>query len=91
MARADQRGTGQVLREGAARAPATHADVPALERARQLPVRTEEEETETRQKRRSRYVGYNAPCRVTRLGKFERVWSCLLGTLNISVFVVSGR
>ena len=86
MAWADQRGAGQVLRKGAARAPATHADVPALERARQLPVRTEEEETETRQKRRSRYVGYNAPCRVTRLGKFERVWSCLLGTVKYFCF-----
>ena len=54
MARVDARGAGQVLREGASSAPAAHADVPPLERAGQLPLRPEEEETEARQIRRSR-------------------------------------
>ena len=54
VARVESRGTGQVLREGAPGAPAPHADVPALERARQLPLRPEEEEAEARQVGRSR-------------------------------------
>ena len=54
VARPDPGGAGQVLREGAARAPAPHADVSPLERQGQLSLRPEEEETETRQERRSR-------------------------------------
>ncbi len=56
MARAEPGGAGEVLREGAAGAPATHADVPPLERQGQLQIRTEEEETQAGQERRSRYV-----------------------------------
>ncbi len=58
MARAEPGGAGEVLREGAAGAPATHADVPTLERQGQLQIRSEEEETQAGQERRSRYVKF---------------------------------
>jgi hypothetical protein len=56
VARAEPGGAGEVLREGAAGAPAAHADVPTLERQGQLQIRAEEEETQAGQERRSRYV-----------------------------------
>ncbi len=58
MARAEPGGAGEVLREGAAGAPATHADVPPLERQGQLQIRAEEKETQAGQERRSRYVKF---------------------------------
>ena len=54
VARPFSRGAGQVLREGAGGAAAAHADVPALERPRQLPLRPEEEEAEAGEGRRPR-------------------------------------
>jgi hypothetical protein len=58
VARAEPGGAGEVLREGAAGAPATHADVSPLERQGQLQIRTEEEETQAGQERRSWYVKF---------------------------------
>ena len=49
VARPFPRGAGQVLREGPHGAAEAHGDVPELEREGQLPVRAQEEETETRQ------------------------------------------
>ena len=54
MAQSITRRAGQVLREGPAGAAEAPADVPPLERKRQLPIRPEEEETKARQDRRSR-------------------------------------
>lgn len=48
MALAEPRGAGQVLREGAAGTPTAHAAVPGLERAGQLRLRHQEEETKER-------------------------------------------
>ncbi len=46
MAQSESRRAGQVLREGAGGAAEAHADVPALERQGQLPIRAQEEEEE---------------------------------------------
>lgn len=46
VARLESWRAGQVLRAGASGAAEAHADVPPLERARQLPIRSKEEEEE---------------------------------------------
>lgn len=48
VALTEPRRAGQVLREGAAGAPTAHAAVPGLERAGQLRLRHQEEETKER-------------------------------------------
>lgn len=65
MALAKPRGTGEILREGAARAPTAHAAVPGLERTGQLRLRHQEEEAKERESsyRFGRYISNTLSCR----------------------------
>lgn len=82
MALAKPRGTGEILREGAARAPTAHAAVPGLERTGQLRLRHQEEEAKERESsyRFGRYISNTLSCRTQNQIKKKKRAICVRRT-----------